>query len=142
MNGKNNLVLIIIIVIAVAVIFFIVGTVTGIFYQTNKDSVAIKKASIASGFMQSLNTSLVSTIVISGTVDSVNGRVVTLTAQNQKLSVNIATWILVSSFDKIGATKIISFGDIKKGDSLSVGARMTQTGQLEAQTVMLMSSKK
>ena len=124
--------------IVIGVVIFFVGAGLGILYQSGKDQKI-------SAEIKTLSSDIVTTVTAYGKVTAINGRDLTISYNNQTLTINIPQNVDVTAFVPIngsiqGSPVAKTFSDIKKGDNLNIALKIGANGELTAQTVIIFSS--
>ena len=136
MENKNLAVL-----AAVAIIIFLIGGGLGAFYQNQNNFqklLAIKQ----------LSSKVVPSIVAYGKVSKIQGKNITLNFSGDSLTVLITDTAQIYSFaspanantTQSNSQQKINFSDIKVGDSLNIGLRVSPAGVLSGTAVMVLPS--
>jgi len=120
-----------IVTLAVVVIFaFVLGTLSGIFYQKQKAAPAIQG-------MQSLSSKVVNAIVTYGTVNSIdNSRNITLSYNGDSMTISILTDAKVYIYEN-STRREISFNDVQVGDVVNITASLDASGKPQGNMIVI-----
>lgn len=137
MNRVASLVLFVIII----TIFFALGGGLGIFYQSQKGGGG---EGVSANILKNLNSKAVPSIIAYGQVTKIEGRNVTLSFNGDSVTVKVSDSASINSFvkDSAGATtqQKKDFSQIKNGDTLSINVKLLSDGNLQGESVIILST--
>jgi len=137
MSKIASLALLVIIILA----FFALGGGVGIFYQSQKEG---GQPGVAENILKNLNSKAVPSIIAYGQVTKIDGRNVTLSFNGDSVTIKINDSASINSFVKSasGTTtqQKMNFSQIKKGDTLSVNVKLLPDGNLQGESVIILST--
>jgi pectate lyase len=134
--NKTNLV----ILILIGAVIFVLGGGLGISYQSQKTAAELEKTQT---LVKALSSKIISSIAVQGNVTAIDGKNITLNLEEENLTVSIKDDAKIYSFDfsveegKIPIQQELGLQDIKKGDRVNVGLKVSQDGQLEGVSVFV-----
>lgn len=125
----------------IVLVVLVVGLGAGFFIKALMDASVLAKNEKIAKAIEVLSSPLVPSIVAYGQVESINGRVITLSYSGKTLSVEISSNAVIYSYSAgsgaAGGQKQIKFENIKKGDTLNVSIKLSSDGSLVGQMVMM-----
>lgn len=134
MNRENLTILII-----VGVVFFAVGVMLGILYQTQKPEV--QQALKLSPTVKTLSSGVVQSISAFGQVKKIEGNKITLAYSGEELTVNIRegaqVFIPAPVQSADNTPKRANFSDIKTGNSVSITLKILPSGDVQGESVFI-----
>lgn len=124
-----------IISLSVAIIFsFILGNLTGIFYQKQKSDSQIQTTTDT---IQRLSSKVVNAIVTYGTITSVDSnRNITLSYEGESMIVSVAQDVKVYIYEN-STRKELNFNDLKVGDSVNITASLDASGNILGNMIVI-----
>jgi hypothetical protein len=133
----NKIIATSLITIALLIVFLLGGGV-GMSYQSQKLSSSNEKAlEIA----KILSSKAVSSIIVFGQVESINGKELNVSYEGESVVVKMTDTALIESLSKDGSGKPIQqkidFNQIKQGDSVNIPAKLSQQGILEGESLII-----
>ncbi len=130
--NKTNLV---ISIIATGLISAALGGVAGFLYAGQQVSPQLN-------VIKSLSTQIIPSMVAYGEVANIEGRNITLSYGGDSIKIRIEESSPIYSHinNSVGKSvqEKVSFGDIKKGDNLSIAVKLLPDGQLQSQSVFIL----
>jgi len=136
----------VIILITAVLVSLVLGAGLGIFYQMQKDSPKIQAGEKMSETIKNLSSGMVPSIVAYGEVSAINGKNITLGYSGKSMQIEISKTAKIYSAvpnteTKTTALPTVKFSDIKIGDRLNITMTVSQEGQLQGQSVIIIGSK-
>lgn len=145
MENRNLIIIIIIAVIAV-----VVGIVLGMSLQSKMDAPKISNGQTYETAVKSLSSKVIPSIIAYGQVSKIEGRNITLSYNNEALTIAIAENANIYSFEAPASgskttqptQKKVAFAEIKKGDSLNITVKLSADGKISGQSVIILMKGK
>jgi len=129
--------------IILGLVIFVVGIGVGIFYQISKDAPRIKKVTEA---IKQLASKAIPSVIAYGQIINIEGRNLTVSFDGENVTVKIREDAAVTSLipDVQGKTsqQNITFSQIKKGETVSINTKILPDGQLQGDSIMVLSSSR
>lgn len=130
--------------IIIGVVTFVVGAGLGIFYQSQIDAPQLANFTAIKAVFKNLSSKAVPSILAYGQVTNIEGRNLTLSYSGDSVSIAISDSANINSFVKdsngVPSQQKIDFSQIKNGDTLNISVKILPNGQLEGQSVIILSS--
>ena len=120
------------------IIALIGGGVIGMYFQFQKDSFEIDKGKKMAAVLNSLSSRAVPSVVAFGSVSKIDGRSITLTYGGENITINISDDVKIYSSSG-NEQAIAPFEIIKVGDNLSINIKVIPEGQLQGQSIIILS---
>jgi hypothetical protein len=121
--------------LSAAIIFsFILGNLTGIFYQKQKSDPQIQATTDT---IQKLSSKVVNAIVTYGTITSIDSnRNITLSYEGESMIVSVAQDVKVYIYEN-STRKELNFNDLKVGDSVNITASLDASGNILGNMIVI-----
>jgi len=121
--------------LVVTIIFsFVLGTLTGVFYQKQKSDPQIQSTT---NTIQKLSSKVVNAIVTYGTITSIDSnRNITLSYEGEGMIVSVAQDVKVYIYEN-STRKELNFNDLKVGDSVNITASLDASGNILGNMIVI-----
>ncbi len=133
------------VVVVLALVIFLAGGVVGVLYQKSGTSAPTSStlSSTAGKLVTTVQSPVVSALIVYGTVKSISGTVVTVAHSGGTASVNVGSQAKVYVLDETqnqAVPKASTFASIKVGSTIQMNAKVLGTYALDAMTAVVIIS--
>lgn len=128
--------------VVLSAVFLIVCFAAGIGMGMLFKMPQIAKLNLTVNSYSALKSGIITSIVATGKVGGISGRIVNLTLGKETMAIRIGDKAEIYSYSNAPSSEkvIKNFSDIKIGDSLTLQVRLSADNQIEARSVVILPS--
>lgn len=131
MNEKNPAQVVAVIVIII--VSLLIGGISTYLYTSSRPEEKQEKSAVNLALSKTI-----SSITVSGKVESINGNKITLTSEGDSITFAVQESRPIYTLEsEDGIQRKVTFGEIKQGDIINAGLKMGDKGELEALSIMI-----
>ncbi len=134
MEPKN-----VVISIVLGLLILAVGFGGGVLYESIGQPPAQNVVQEAPEGVKVLNSKITPSITAYGVITDINGKNITIDNQGDTMTITVVDGAKIYAFSSTsGQSKEITLQDLKKGDNLSVNVKVSQNGQVQAHSIIVL----